>query len=170
MSRLARPIAALATAPEIVGSLLAPATPCELAWKPPRGRWSIEEVLGHLVQVEGVLRRQSRRVVDEDDPILETYDPEAESPRTAGRRSVVAGLCQFRRLRRESVEWLSSLPIAAAERSGRHPQVGPLRLEQIVHLWAFHDLGHVRQMTEVLRAASHWEGLGPLRRLYRVRP
>jgi hypothetical protein len=168
---LVRPIAALSTAPALLRSLLAPATPDDLAWKPPRDRWSITEILGHLVDVEGVVRRQASQIVDAERPLLKTYDPKAEYAKgTYSQRGADQQFSSFCKLRQDSVAWLRSLPAAAAERSGQHPELGPLRLEQIVHLWAFHDLGHVRQIAEVLRTASHWERMGPLQRLYRVRP
>ena len=55
------------------------------------------------------------------------------------------------------------LPDDAWHRSGRNPRLGTIRLHQIVCLWRFHDLGHLRQVADVLRCVSCWPGMGPLR-------
>ena len=46
-----------------------------LRWKPSPERWSIAEVLGHLADLEMVYADRTRRIVTEDTPTLQKYDP-----------------------------------------------------------------------------------------------
>src|SRR5579864_756166 len=46
-----------------------------MRWKPSAERWSIAEVLGHLADIEMVYADRTRRIVTEEDPRLQKYDP-----------------------------------------------------------------------------------------------
>ena len=48
--------------------------------------------------------------------------------------------------------------------------MGEITIAQLMSLWAFHDLGHLRQIAELVRAAQFWDGIGSLQRYYSVRP
>ena len=45
-----------------------------------------------------------------------------------------------------------------------------ITLQQMLHEWAMHDLGHIRQIAELVRARKHWEAAGPLGKMYRLNP
>jgi hypothetical protein len=55
--------------------------------------------------------------------------------------------------------WLSS-----------HKGAGETTLAQMLHEWALHDLGHVRQIAELVRAQKYLAGAGPLGAEYELRP
>jgi hypothetical protein len=40
----------------------------------------------------------------------------------------------------------------------------------MLHEWALHDLGHIRQITELVRARKYLEGAGPLGSGYVLKP
>jgi len=166
-----REIGSLSRTPRLLRSLLARTTTRELTWKPARDRWSVAEILAHLSDVESAFRGRSRQIIEETHPLLDPYD----ALEAFGRGSYSGGqgreeLRRFSDLRRQSLAWLRSLSGDAWRRTGEHPRLGAVRLEHLVHLWAFHDLGHLRQVTEVVRAVCHWEGIGPLQRFYSVHP
>jgi hypothetical protein len=48
--------------------------------------------------------------------------------------------------------------------------VGEVELSQLLSLWSFHDLGHIRQIAELVKAVSFWEGIGSLQVYYSVHP
>ncbi len=162
----------LAATPQILKAMLAVATPEQMSWKPSAERWSISEVLGHLVDVEiRSLRFRARKMAEEDNPTFPSYDQLEEYAK--GTYSGKAGheqLEKFCREREESLRWLSSLPREAWQRTGRHPEVGVIRLSQTMNLWAFHDLGHIRQIAELYRAQAFWDGIGSLQVYYSVNP
>jgi hypothetical protein len=77
---------------------------------------------------------------------------------------------QFCEERETSLAFLRQLPREAWQRTGRHPEVGVIQLSQILNLWAFHDLGHIRQIAELYRARTFWDGIGSLQRYYSINP
>jgi hypothetical protein len=40
----------------------------------------------------------------------------------------------------------------------------------MLHEWALHDLGHIRQIAELVRARKYLEGAGPLGSSYQLKP
>lgn len=162
----------LAATPKILKAMLAVATPEQMSWKPSAERWSIAEVLAHMEHVEvNNLRLRARKMAEEDNPTFTNYDQMEEYAK--GTYSGKVGheqLEKFCREREESLRWLSSLPREAWQRTGQHPEVGVIRLSQTMNLWAFHDLGHVRQIAELYRAQAFWDGMGSLQVYYSVNP
>lgn len=158
--------------PGVLDSLLAPLTDAQLAWKPTPDRWSISEVIAHMLDVERRnIRLRCQLMVNEDNPTFTDYDQLAEYAKGtySGRdgREVFAEFC---REREASVAWLESLPPEAWQRPGRHHEVGAVRLENSINLWAFHDLGHIRQIAELVRAQVCWDGMGPMQHYYSINP
>jgi hypothetical protein len=51
-----------------------------------------------------------------------------------------------------------------------HREAGPITLNQMLHEWALHDLGHIRQIAELVRARKYLEGSGPLGSDYHLKP
>jgi hypothetical protein len=45
--------------------------------------------------------------------------------------------------------------------------VGEITVGEMIHEWAFHDLGHLKQILEVKRYAL-WPRIGNLRAFYRM--
>jgi hypothetical protein len=50
-----------------------------------------------------------------------------------------------------------------------HPEAGEITLGQMLHEWALHDLGHIRQVAELVRARKYLEGAGAMGRSYRLK-
>ena len=76
----------------------------------------------------------------------------------------------FEEQRETNIELLRSLPSSAGDRRARHKEVGEITLQQMLHEWAMHDLGHVRQIAELVRARKHLAGAGPLGKDYKLTP
>ena len=51
-----------------------------------------------------------------------------------------------------------------------HREVGPITLAQMLNEWALHDLGHIRQIAELVRARKYLAGAGPLASFYQLKP
>ena len=66
---------------------------------------------------------------------------------------------------RPTSKLLRDLPPGAGERKAVHKKVGPITLAQMLHEWALHDLGHIRQIAELVRARKYLAGAGPLGKL-----
>ena len=59
---------------------------------------------------------------------------------------------------------------SAGERVALHKAAGEITLAQMLHEWALHDLGHIRQIAELARARRYLAGAGPLGKDYDLRP
>ena len=136
-----------------------------LAWHPAPGEWCAKEILGHLIESErrGFAGR-IRIILAGDEPILETWDQSgiARARRDCERASS-ALLAEFAAIRGESVALVIGLGAADLECGGRHPNVGLLRVGDLLHEWVHHDRNHVRQMLANFQALA-WPNMGNARR------
>ena len=76
----------------------------------------------------------------------------------------------FEEQRETNVEYLRDLPSEAGGRVALHREAGEITLNQMLHEWALHDLGHIRQIAELVRARKYLEGAGPLGSEYHLKP
>ena len=78
-------------------------------------------------------------------------------------------LDRFRELRSRNLERLRSLELGSEqlELEGRHPELGTVRLRQLLASWAVHDLGHIRQIVRVM-AKQYTDEVGPWKPYLRV--
>jgi len=123
----------------------------EARWKPAPEKWSMLEVLNHLIDEE---RDDFRKRVD-----LTLRDPAAPWPpidpegwardRNYNARDLSASVIAFGEERRASVEWLLALREPAWNHEHRHPAIGVLRAGDLLASWAAHDLLHARQLVTV---------------------
>jgi hypothetical protein len=77
---------------------------------------------------------------------------------------------RFEDERETNVELLRGLPAEAGSRKALHRAAGEITLSQMLHEWALHDLGHVRQIAELVRARRYLAGAGPLGEEYQLKP
>lgn len=142
-----------------------------LHWKPSAERWSIAEVLGHLADIELIYADRVRRMVTEDTPTLQRFDPTS---------TVVTGdythgpadenLAVFTRARRATAVLLRSIPAEAHEREAVHAELGVITVGQMLNEWASHDLGHLRQIAELYRARAFYPHSGPFQKYSHPKP
>ena len=163
-------VAILEHTPGILQSLLVAASREEMDWQPSPERWSISMVLAHLADVEthGFMQR-FRAMVTEESPFLPSYDQHALFA-TGNRFDGPEQLELFRERRRSTLEWLAALPDSAADRSGRHEELGVIRVGELLHEFAFHDLGHIRQVAELYRSHAHYPHMGGFQKYYKINP
>ena len=166
------PLETLEKTPDILKALLVGATQDALEWKPAPDRWSISEVLAHLkhVEVEGFHGR-AREFLEKDNPVLGAYDQNAlAAAGTYSGKDARQSLAEFQRQRARSLEFLRTVSRDALARKAQHPQLGEVTLGQLLHEWAFHDLGHIRQVAELYRAKVYWPEMGGWQRYYKINP
>ena len=76
----------------------------------------------------------------------------------------------FEDQRETNMEFLRGLPAEAGKRRAMHSSAGEITLSQMLHEWVLHDLGHIRQVAELVRARRYLAGAGPLGADYNLRP
>ncbi len=76
---------------------------------------------------------------------------------------------KFRELRSRNLDRIRGLQLdeTKLELEGTHPELGKVRLRQLLATWAVHDLGHIRQITRVM-AKQYGDAVGPWRQYLRV--
>ena len=163
-------LAVLEQTPGVLGSLLVAATKEQMDWQPSPDRWSVSMVLAHLadVEIQGFVKR-FRAMVTEESPFLPAYDQHALF-RSGERFDGPEQLELFRERRQSTLGWLASLPDEAGGRRGRHEELGVITVDQLLHEFAFHDLGHIRQVAELYRSKAYYPHMGGFQRYYQINP
>lgn len=165
-------LAVLEQTPIIIEKVIWSATEEQMHWKPSMERWSISEVLAHLADVEVVgFRDRIQKMLDQDNPRLESYDQNAAY--AAGKYSTGKArehLKRFCHERDRTLSWLRYVPAAMVMRTGHHAHLGPITIGQLMNEWAFHDLGHVRQIAELYRSHAFYPLMGSFQQYYTVKP
>jgi hypothetical protein len=107
----------------------------------------------------------------ERNPPLDAYDQNAAY--AEGRYSKLRArenLKTFCHERDRSLSALRYVPAAAAGRAGQHGKLGTITIGQLMNQWAFHDLGHIRQIAELYRSRAFYPNSGPFQTFYSVKP
>ena len=160
----------LEATPAILRGLMSEISEADARWKPAEDRFSIAEVLSHLshsewhcyrARVDRFLSEEMFELEPDDAQMhLEVYknaDPEED-------------FGHFEDQRETNIELLRGLPAEAGNRKARHRAAGEITLSQMLHEWALHDLGHIRQIAELVRARRYLAGAGPLGEEYKLKP
>ena len=132
-----------------------------LRWHPAEGEWCMNEVIGHIIEAE---RRgfagQIQRILEQPDRTLPTWDQEevARDRHDCDRdgRELIDELAA---LREDGLRMIGELRPKQLELSGEHPQVGALRVIDLLHEWPHHDRAHVKQVLSISQARV-WPHMG----------
>jgi hypothetical protein len=125
-----------------------------LSWHPAAGEWCAKECLGHIVEAE---RRgfngRVRTILATPELTFAQWDQEAVArERNDCQRPAADLLAEFAALREDSITLVDALSAADLERGGTHPQVGYLRVRDVLHEWVHHDRNHFRQLLANVQA------------------
>ncbi len=156
--------------PGVLRGLMSELSDEDARWKPAPDRFSVAEVLAHLSHSEGhCYRARLDRFMAEDRPEFEPDDAQfhLDLYRNADPEDAFD---HFEDQRITNLELLRTLPDEAGRRKAVHRAAGEITLENMLHEWAMHDLGHIRQVAEIVRARKHLAGAGPRARGYNLKP
>jgi hypothetical protein len=160
----------LEATPAILRGLMSGISGEDARWKPAEDRFSIAEVLSHLSHSEGdCYRTRVDRFLSEEMPEFEPDDAQMylEVYKNADPEEAFV---HFEDQRQTNIELLRGLPTEAGNRKAMHRAAGEITLSQMLHEWALHDLGHIRQIAELVRARKYLAGAGPLGEEYKLKP
>jgi hypothetical protein len=172
-ARLNHPaISQIATTPEILRMLMANVSGEQASWTPAPKRFSIAEVLEHLSHVEGhCFRHRVEKILTEENPAIEDYDQEMYYAQGVySGREAEDSFAHFEEQREDNIVFLSTLEPESLRRTADHPDKGQFTLDNMLHEWALHDLSHIRQIAELVRAQVYFPNLGKLESGYSVKP
>jgi hypothetical protein len=160
----------LEATPAILRGLMSEISEEDARWKPAEDRFSIAEVLSHLSHSEGhCYRPRVDRFLSEEMPEFEPDDAQMylEVYKNADPEEAFE---HFKDQRETNLDLLRELPVEAGTRKAMHRAAGEITLSQMLHEWALHDLGHIRQIAELVRARKYLAGAGPLGEEYKLKP
>ncbi len=160
----------LEATPDILRGLMCELSEEDTRWKPAPDRFSIAEVLAHLSHSEGnCYRARVDRFLNEEMPSLEADDAQMHL-HLYREADAEDSFDHFEEQREDNIEFLRDLPAETGNRRAMHSAVGEITLAQMLHEWALHDLGHIRQIAELVRARRYLAGAGPLGADYNLKP
>ena len=156
--------------PAILRGLMSEVSEEEARWKPAPDRFSIAEVLAHLSHSEShCYRARVDRFLAEELPEFEPDDAQMHLALYAN-ADPEESFGHFEDQREDNIELLRGLAAEAGSRRAMHRTAGEITLSNMLHEWALHDLGHIRQIAELVRARRYLAGAGPLGGDYRLKP
>jgi hypothetical protein len=160
----------LEATPGILRDLMTELTEEDARWKPAPERFSVAEVLAHLSHSEGhCYRMRLDRFMAETRPEFESDDAQMYLDLYRGADPEEA-FNQFKNHRKANIKFLRDLPDVAGDRVALHREFGQITLAQMLNEWALHDLGHIRQVAELVRARKYQAGAGPMAASYHLKP
>ncbi len=125
--------------------------------------WSPFDVLGHLIHGERTDWIPRIRIILQsgEAETFEPFDRFAQFEESKG-KSLEELLRTFAELRTQSLDALAKMNIKAADltKRGTHPELGIVRLEELIATWITHDLSHLTQITRTM-AKQYSEAVGP---------
>jgi hypothetical protein len=103
--------------------------------------------------------------------VLESYDPDVYAAAGAyDRPRLETALEEFARERVLSLSLLRTIAPEEMARTGVHSALGPVTLGNLLHEWPFHDFGHLRQISELVRALKFYPHMGAWQKFYTIAP
>ncbi len=160
----------LEATPTILRGLMAELDHEDVRWKPAPDRFSVGEVLAHLSHSEGYCYRiRLDRFLSETNPGFEPDDAQDHLELYA-QADPEDSFDHFEEQRETNLEFLRTLTAADGARTAMHRTAGLITLSQMLHEWTLHDLGHIRQVVELVRARKYLAGAGPLGSFYNLKP
>jgi hypothetical protein len=157
--------ALLLAAARVIEAEVSAMSPALLAWHPAPGEWCVKEVLGHLIESEerGFAGR-IRTILGAREPSLAKWDQAGIArARRDCERDASALLRDLAAARQAGAALAAGLSGDDLARAGEHPDVGRLRVSDLLHEWVHHDREHVKQILGNVQAFA-WPHMGNAQR------
>ena len=127
--------------------------------------WSPFDVLGHLIHGERTDWISRARIILEagERQPFEPFDRYAQFEESQG-QTIEGLLDTFEDLRLDNLRTLNEMRLGAEDlkKTGMHPELGRVTLEELIATWVAHDLGHIVQISRTM-ARQYREAVGPWR-------
>ena len=146
----ADPLEILARQPSEVERQAAGLTEEQLRQPEAPGKWSMAEVIHHLIDSEVVWAYRVRTIVAEDQPTLKGYNQDlwVRNLRYRGHKAPDL-IADLRALRNCNLRFLRGLDAEERQRVGLHNERGEETVDHMLRLYAGHDLVHLAQLERI---------------------
>ncbi|MGZ4241467.1 MAG: DinB family protein [Actinomycetota bacterium] len=129
-----------------VEDALAGITDAELDARPDPDEWSAREIVHHLADSEMTSAIRVRKLLAEEDPVIQGYDEPEFARRLHYDRPLEGSLLAFRGARESTAPLLHRLKDEDWSRSGTHTESGPYSVETWLRIYAAHGHDHAEQI------------------------
>jgi len=139
---------------DALDAALADIDEAELDRPQPSGGWTAREVVHHLADSESMAYVRLRRLIAEDDPLIQGYDEPEWARRLHYDRPIAASRAVLGAVRAASLELLESLAPAEWRRTGTHSESGAYSVDRWLEIYA----GHTHDHADQIRKARQGQG------------
>ena len=112
------------------------------------GGWTARQIVHHLADSEATAYVRLRKLIAEDDTIIQAYDEPEFARRLHYDRPIGSSLAVLEAVRQSSLELLESLTPAEWDRRGTHPESGDYSVDDWLRIYAGHSHEHANQIRE----------------------
>jgi DinB superfamily len=126
----------------------------ELDRRPPTGDWSPRMIVHHLADSESMAYIRLRRLLAEEDPVIQGYDEPEWARRLHYERPIEPSIAVMQAVRAASLQLLRSLSPDEWARTGTHSESGAYSVEQWLAIYAQHSHEHADQIRRARRGEA----------------
>ena len=117
------------------------------------GKWSAREIVHHLGDSESFSAGRLRKLLVEDNPLIQGYDQDAFASRLRyNERDMAPALEAFRCARESTMQVIQLMTEDDWKRAGTHTESGPYTTEDWLRIYAAHAHNHAAQIRRVREA------------------
>jgi len=147
-----KPLAVQAATADKLARLIQGVPVSRLRKRPAPDKWSVSEILAHLADAEIVGGFRMRLILGDPGTPIPAFDQDRwVSSGHYDKRNPRRSVEQFRTLREANLALLKSLTREQWKHHGVHSERGVETIDRIAHMFAGHDLNHLRQIERILR-------------------
>ncbi|UCE61131.1 MAG: DinB family protein [Phycisphaerales bacterium] len=147
------PISVISETPDVLDDIVGRHSPRDMRRRPFPGKWTPNEIIGHLADAEWVYGYRIRLVLCEDQPTILGMDQDLwVSGQRYNDREPADLLEMFRGLRSFNLPLWRQMAPSDFERAGKHNERGDESLGAMIRMLAGHDLSHIDQISRYLEA------------------
>lgn len=139
------------TGAQDVADALSGATDLDLDHRPSPDEWTPREIVHHLADSESMAYIRLRRLIAEDDPLIQGYDEPTWARRLHYDRPIEPSLTVLAGVRASSLDLLRSLSADEWERAGTHSESGTYTVDTWLGIYAEHSHEHADQIRRARR-------------------
>jgi uncharacterized damage-inducible protein DinB len=144
------PLKMQAAAPGKLARAVRGLRPAQLRRRPRPGKWSIQEIVGHLADTEIVYGFRLRMMLAQPGSPIQAYDQDFWAKNLLYQRLPMAKLLErVRVLREANLQLLKSVPRPWWNRYGMHEERGRETVKRTLLLLAGHDVNHRNQILAI---------------------
>jgi hypothetical protein len=147
------PLEVLAQTASALAEVVRTHSSAALRRRPFEGKWTPNEVIGHLADGEWVYGYRLRLILCEDNPAILGMNQDLwVAGQRHNEREPSELVEMFRTVRQFNLALWKSMSPADLQRTGQHNERGPESLAVMLRMLAGHDLSHLDQIARYIRA------------------